>query len=148
MEIRYVGKTKQTLAERLGRHIRDAQEKVGDKWSDNTHRANWLRKAGRPLIYEICRYKTLSEVNAAERFLIYHMKAAGKNLTNTTMGGDGGIVARLPACRDRVVIDEYQRGLSSTKIAAKYKTCKKRVLSVLKAAGVELRPAGCHRKLS
>lgn len=145
-QIRYVGKTKQRVAERLGRHVRDAQEKRGERWSDITYRANWIRsllfQGHRPTLEVVHRYATLEEVNEAERFLIRHIRPAKSNLTNTTDGGDGGIASRAPVVEDGEVIAAYVGGMSSTKISRKFKTCKKRVLNVLKKAGVALRPSG------
>lgn len=144
--IRYVGKTKQKTRERLRRHVRDALEKSADgAWADRTHRANWIRSllnhGQEPVLKEIYHYATLEEVNAAERFLIRHIRPVKPDLTNTTDGGDGGIVSRKPACDDGIVIRAYQGGMTSRQIASKYKTCRKRVLGILKQAGVEMRPA-------
>jgi hypothetical protein len=138
--IRYIGKTVQGLQTRFRRHIKDAEEKNDDgTWTDTTHRANWIRKAlseGKQLkIKSIGEYSDLIQVNEAEKFFIKHFRAARADLTNITNGGDGGIASRKPMVSDDVVIREYLSGMGSATIAAKYKTCKKRVLKVLREAG-------------
>jgi hypothetical protein len=143
-KIRYVGKTKQLPKERLRRHLRDARERLGDAWVDRTHRANWLRQlmatGHKPAMEILHSYSSLEEVNEAERFFIKHIRSVKSDLTNATDGGDGCVVVRSPVVGDVVVVAEYLSGLSSTKIARKYGTCKKRVLTVLKAHDITLRP--------
>lgn len=150
--IRYVGKTKQDLKERLARHVRDALEMDGATWADRTHRANWIRKVlsqgQRPRISEMCRYNDLESVNAAERFFIHHIRSVRNDLTNATAGGDGGIVPRKPAISDAVVLEAYRAGKSSIVISKEFKTCKKRVLSVLKRAGVLRAPGRVAREVA
>lgn len=131
-KIRYVGKTKNLLRDRLARHIRDSRKL-------NHHRANWIRSVIRdgfkPIIKEVCRYSSLEEVNSAEKLFIKYMF----NLTNLTEGGDGGIVSRKPNISNDLVCDLYLKGMNSTKISKTYKTCKKRVLAVLRQNNI-LRP--------
>lgn len=142
--IRYIGKTVQGLQARFKRHMHDAEEKNADgTWTDTTHRANWIRKAlseGKQLkIKSIGEYSDLIQVNEAEKFFIKHFRAARADLTNSTSGGDGGIVSRKPVVADDIVVREYLGGMGSAMIATKYKTCKKRVLKVLREAGA-MRP--------
>jgi hypothetical protein len=135
--IRYVGKTIQNPKDRLRRHIRDAQCRLGDMWEDHTHRANWIRKVldsgSTPGLEVLGAYRSLSELNAAERFFIHHIRSV-VDLTNATVGGDGGN-GRKPVIGDDVVLAEFRAGLGSGAIAKRHHTCKKRVLSVLKRAG-------------
>lgn len=134
-ELRYVGKTKQVLGERLRRHQRDALEKTENTWTDHTHRACWLRKVLflglSPEVEILQETATLEEANDSEVFWISYYKSIGCELTNSTAGGDGGIVSRKPTCTDEAVIEMYQSGLSTGQIAKSMKTCKKRILTVL-----------------
>ncbi len=148
-ELRYVGKTKQRLSERLGRHKRDALEKHEEQWFDRTHRACWLRELYSnglgPEVEVFEQHQTIDEVNDAERFLIEYWRALGANLTNTTQGGDGGIVSRRPACSDEQVMDLYRAGLKTGIIARRMGTCKKRVTRLLTERGL-IRPGQGARK--
>lgn len=80
-EIRYVGKTKNTLNVRLSRHI-------NDKPKHNTYKHNWicsLKKENiKPIIIEL---ETCNESNWIERER-YWIKQYS-NLTNLTAGGEG-----------------------------------------------------------
>lgn len=84
-EVRYVGKTVQSLIARLGQHIYDAKSK-------KNHRAYWIQKlvdGGKlPLIEEIdsCSWKDSSDL---ETFYIAKYKSEGANLVNQTEGGEG-----------------------------------------------------------
>jgi hypothetical protein len=135
-----VGKTKQLLTKRIYRHKRDALECCGGAWTDKTHRANWLRQlylsGNCPEVVVLEEAADLANLNLAECEWIEVARCSYVNLVNETDGGDGGIISRKPAVADDVVIDDYRHGLSSKLIAKKYGTCKKRVLSVIRAAGV------------
>lgn len=84
-EVRYVGKTVQSLIARLGQHIYDSKSK-------KNHRAYWIQKlvsGGKlPLIEEIdsCSW---GDSAALETFYIAKYKAEGANLINQTEGGEG-----------------------------------------------------------
>lgn len=85
-EIRYVGKTVQSLAKRLGAHIHNSAEK-------RTHRDCWiaglLMAGSRP---------TIEKIDVAgddwadkERYWIKFYRDAGADLTNRTDGGEGSL---------------------------------------------------------
>lgn len=84
-QVRYVGKTVQSLIVRLGQHIYDSKSK-------KNHRAYWIQKlvnGGKlPLIEEIdsCSWEDSS---ALETFYIAKYKAEGADLINQTEGGEG-----------------------------------------------------------
>lgn len=87
-QLRYVGKTRQTLARRLGRHLSPSYLRA------LTHKNRWLRsllRAGvHPVIevLEVCASPLL--LDEAERFHIAYWRMIGAHLTNGTDGGDGG----------------------------------------------------------
>lgn len=86
-ELRYIGKTKMTLARRLWHHIKYA--KTSPK---NLHKLNWIRKVlesgNEPIIAPI---KETSEEDwrKDEMDCISYALRHGANLTNLTAGGDG-----------------------------------------------------------
>lgn len=83
-EIRYVGKTVQTLCSRL-RHHRNAKHR--------THCANWIQKLRKlelmpiPIVLEIV--PAGGDWVAAEKHWIASYRTAGARLTNLTDGGEG-----------------------------------------------------------
>jgi hypothetical protein len=87
--IRYIGITKQTLAQRITKHLNDT------KLNRNNHRANWLRKLlnnnKKPLIKELDIALSYNELLELETYWILQFKAWGYNLVNTTNGGEGSI---------------------------------------------------------
>lgn len=86
-ELRYIGKTKMTLARRLWHHIKEAR--CSEK---NTHKLNWIRKViseGRePIIYPL-RETTKDDWRKDEMECISEAIKSGVELTNLTAGGDG-----------------------------------------------------------
>lgn len=86
-EIRYVGKTTQSLVARLGQHI-------GDSKKCKNHRAFWIKKiidsGTLPIIEEIdsCPYEESANL---EIYYIAKYKAEGYNLVNDTDGGEGNL---------------------------------------------------------
>lgn len=79
--IRYVGKTSQTLKQRLSNHLAPARLKK------NSPKNVWLRSLkAKPIIavLEECEKK---DAEAAEIMWIRLLKLAGNNLTNGTIGG-------------------------------------------------------------
>lgn len=135
--MRYVGKTKQKLMRRYRNHLKDAREKVAGKWTDKTHRANWIRHVldagSEPEMWEVWRYATLGEVNGAEKMLIKSFRSVDTpqaRLVNTTAGGDGG-TTRKPSCPDEDVLALYKQGFGTKQIARQLKTCAKRVSRVV-----------------
>lgn len=85
LEVRYVGKTVQTLISRLGQHI-------SDSYREKNHRAYWIQsivKGGKiPLIEEID-HCTWEESKNLEVYYIAKYKSEGYNLVNETEGGEG-----------------------------------------------------------
>lgn len=85
-EIRYVGRTIQTLPNRLKKHL---------KADDKTHRVNWIKslhnKGFEPKIELICETNTFDDCCELERFYILKYKKLGFKLVNMTDGGDGSI---------------------------------------------------------
>lgn len=85
LEVKYVGKTVQTLISRLGQHI-------ADSYREKNHRAYWIQsivKGGKiPLIEEIdhCTWKESKDL---EVYYIAKYKSEGYNLVNETEGGEG-----------------------------------------------------------
>ena len=79
--IRYVGKTTQTLKQRLKNHL------AASRLKKNSAKNIWLRTfKGLPIIVvlEECEKK---EAEAVEIFWIRLLKMVGNNLTNGTIGG-------------------------------------------------------------
>ena len=87
-EIRYVGKTKYSLNDRLCKHMITYEK---------NHRANWIRsieKLGLKPIIELL--EEVSEDNwiEAEQYWITQFKAWGFRLLNATEGGESGIISK------------------------------------------------------
>jgi hypothetical protein len=82
-EIRYVGKTTQTLNKRLSQHL-------WDKNKSNPHKFNWIQQLKsnglKPIIILL---ETCDESNWVEREKFWIQKL--NNLTNITQGGENGI---------------------------------------------------------
>lgn len=85
-EIRYVGKTIQTLENRLKKHLRA---------KDKSHRVNWIKslknKGLEPRIELICETHNHNICNELEKYYIKKYKNEGYSLVNMTEGGDGSI---------------------------------------------------------
>lgn len=96
-EIRYVGKTWQTPSRRLSDHCRT--DRPG-----NSHKENWIAKVlrwgYRPLI-EIVQSVPVDDWPIAEQYWIGYYRELGCNLTNGTLGGDGGNTL-TPAARAKL----------------------------------------------
>ena len=92
-EIKYVGKTKNSLTKRLYEHF------TKRNLSNNNHKNNWIKKLIslnlRPKIEII---ETVTEQNWIEREMhwIKFYKDLGCNLTNTTDGGEGTKTYKMP----------------------------------------------------
>ena len=95
LEVRYVGKTVNTLIGRLGEHIR---ESIKRKDSNQTYKTNWinsiLESKKIPIIEEVdeCPWK---ESEALEIYYIAKYKSEGYNLVNGTEGGEGVLGRQL-----------------------------------------------------
>jgi group I intron endonuclease len=85
-EIRYVGRTVQTLPNRLRKHI---------KADDKSYRVNWIKslntKGFEPKIELICETNTFEDCCELEQFYIKKYKELGFRLVNMTDGGEGSI---------------------------------------------------------
>lgn len=86
-ELRYIGKTKMTLARRIWHHIKEA--KTSRK---NTYKLNWIRsildKGNEPIIF-VLRETNEESWRKDETECISEALKSGINLTNLTAGGDG-----------------------------------------------------------
>lgn len=80
---RYVGKTTQTLKERLRQHMKD---------KEHNHKTNWIKslknKGGIPVL-SVLDIITISEWKFWEQHYISLFKSWGFNLVNSSNGGDG-----------------------------------------------------------
>lgn len=92
--IRYVGKTKQTLNRRLQGHLCDARKSKKSGYYQN-HNYNWINKELREgysiIIEELdsLEFKENEDWKWFEQYWICQMKIWGFNLNNLTEGGDG-----------------------------------------------------------
>jgi hypothetical protein len=84
-QLRYIGKTMQPLNERVNQHLA--------RVSSKTHKNMWLRQLKeqgmRPTCVSITQC-TVDVVDQRERELIALFKELGADLTNHTVGGEGG----------------------------------------------------------
>lgn len=90
-EIRYIGKTTNSLKKRLNGHFKITKK------PPTCHRQRWLNllKSTKtpPLIEEIYRANDIDELNEMERTCIAFGRAIGLRLVNTAIGGEGGPMA-------------------------------------------------------
>lgn len=89
LEIRYIGRTKETLKRRLSKHLRDSK-------LQKSHKSNWiqflLKNDLKPFIEIIeTDIKSIDEANKLEIYYIKLYKEKGYNLTNSTDGGGGAM---------------------------------------------------------
>lgn len=88
-EIRYVGKTRQLLKNRLKKHYEDASNPQNIR-----HKAQWFRvlkqNGLRPSVKILQKCADNEKACAAEIWWISHLKSTGVDLTNLTSGGDAG----------------------------------------------------------
>lgn len=85
-DVRYVGKTKQNLSDRLQSHLADTRKGI------RSHKVSWLRQlrsVGLIPVIEILDEVPDDEWKFWERFWIQQIRAWGFNLTNTLGGGEG-----------------------------------------------------------
>lgn len=90
-QIRYVGKTTTPLTRRLKGHIEKSRDR-NNKW----HAAQWIRSLtdeGLVPIIECVRDVEDQYINETEIFCIEEYKRLGCDLTNNTIGGDGGVTS-------------------------------------------------------
>ncbi len=93
-ELRYIGKTSKPVQHRANMHISNALRRSGDKFSDGSRRAKWirslLRKGITPEFQIIQEFDgTEFELNQAEKYWIAFYRNEGARLVNGTDGGDG-----------------------------------------------------------
>lgn len=85
-KIRYVGRTVQTLKNRLKKHLRA---------KDKSHRVNWiqslLKEGLNPEIKLLCETISFDECKELEKYYINRLQKEGCDLVNMTEGGDGSI---------------------------------------------------------
>jgi hypothetical protein len=116
--------------------------KIDDRWEDTTHRANWLRTIYKEdLTPEVLELETVEEQegNESERFWISYFRGIGCDLTNSTEGGDGGIISRVSLVSDEEICALYSSGVKNSKAIAKnLHTCAKRVVKVLRRNNISL----------
>jgi hypothetical protein len=89
-EIRYIGKTTQTMDERFRGHMTDARSEIFN------HKNNWIRsllsKKQMPAILILkSDYSSHDELITSEITMIAYCKSIGINLVNSTGGGEGMI---------------------------------------------------------
>jgi hypothetical protein len=86
-EVRYVGKTKYSLNERLSKHLLT---------KENNHRGKWIRNLliqGKRPVIEILEISNTNDWIICERYWIYQLKEWGFRLLNLTEGGETGIIS-------------------------------------------------------
>jgi len=85
-EVRYIGRTVQTLPNRLKKHLNA---------KDKSHRVNWIQslaaKGLEPKIILLCETTTFADCCELEQYYIKKHKKDGSNLVNMTDGGEGSI---------------------------------------------------------
>lgn len=85
-KIRYIGKTCNTLEKRLSEHVYESKR-------SNRKSCNWIKsllKKDKIPIIEILEECDCLTANITESYWIYQFISWGFNLTNHTMGGEGG----------------------------------------------------------
>lgn len=119
-EIRYVGKTKYSLNDRLCKHMITYEK---------NHRANWLRKLKmletRPII-ELIEEVSDEVWKFTEIYWIEQFRQWGYNLLNATAGGESGIIS--PQCREACIKANKGRKPSFKNIALKIEKTSKPVI--------------------
>lgn len=86
-ELRYIGKTKEGLKKRYYRHLSPCYLK------ENTYKDKWIKallKQGLKPDIKIIDIAYKENINFWEQYYISYFKSLGFNLTNLTIGGDGG----------------------------------------------------------
>lgn len=92
-EVRYVGKTVQSLKRRRDEHVWDAKKSC--KTGENNHRINWIKHVldeGSDIVIESLEEVIVQERvewEILERYWISQFKCWGFNLVNEAVGGEG-----------------------------------------------------------
>ena len=119
-EVRYIGKTKYSLTDRLCKHMLTYEK---------NHRANWIRKlkklGTRPII-EIVEEVPDDEWVFTEIYWIEQFRQWGYNLLNATKGGESGIIS--PQCREACIKANKGRKHSKESQLLKIKNTSKKVI--------------------
>jgi DNA-binding transcriptional regulator YiaG len=96
--LRYIGRTKQVLHNRLISHLSAAR--CQQKWYCTRWIAQLLAEGHQPLIWAL---ETTAEPHIRERFWIVHYRSAGCDLTNETNGGEGPLSPKMsPETRAKI----------------------------------------------
>lgn len=90
-EIRYIGKTVQSLRQRLNEHISEAGNYKAQCWIKSM-----IRKQLKPIIKPIAVFNTHEEGLEAEKMYIEFFRVYGCNLTNLSEGGYGSLGWKMP----------------------------------------------------
>jgi hypothetical protein len=108
-ELRYVGKTKGPLEERLRGHV-SSRNRL------NTHCAHWIRsirsKEFKPIIEEIEKCHSMEALDEAERFYIEYFRSLGFRLTNIRAGGAVDNYPRSKNPHMSLIVEEQRNALS------------------------------------
>lgn len=100
-QIRYVGKTKTSLVQRLRRHVTKAKT-----FQTRNHCSNWIRSVlalnAEPIIVSAQQVEEGEDWGTLESVMIHFVKGLGYDLTNSTAGGDGFHHMR-PECLEKRV---------------------------------------------
>lgn len=108
-EVRYVGYTKKTLAQRLAMHIKNVREAENGKRKWNK-RLSWIKSLQTqglvPVIQELEICNTQQEVYNREIYWIEQFRQRGLNLVNMTLGGDGGDTFSQQSLENKKLIGE------------------------------------------
>lgn len=146
--IRYVGKTKHCLSNRLARHMKETRK-------GNYYRAYWVRqqaKEGKPISIEL-----VEEVRGGgcerEVFWIAEYRRLGCKLVNTTEGGEGisgfkfskETIAKIAAANRKVFGDPAKRKSLSENAKARWRNLP---TSEREAHCAKLKEAGLARRLA
>lgn len=87
-EVRYVGKTKQTIKKRYQQHLKAARLRTDESW--RTHWISKLLRLGYSPRIELLQEVPVTDWRKAEQYWIGYYRSIGCRLTNGTVGGDGG----------------------------------------------------------
>ena len=125
-EIRYVGKTNQSLDRRLNAHISEVR-----RGYCRTHKINWIKSLMNnnllPTI-DILEIATKDNWKKLEIYWISQLKSWGFNLTNMTDGGDGNnnqmfskesTIKRSKSLIGHIVTEETRRKISRKQVGKK-----------------------------
>lgn len=112
-EMRYVGKTKQTLQKRYYYHCHPDGKSHNTKWINSL-----LKKSLRPNINVLQTLSSEDDMNMAEVYWIAYFKSVGCRLTNECIGGRGG---SIKGKKRKPCSEETKRKISIAKKGKKQK---------------------------